>query len=423
MNILIINQDWFAKELRDMGHAVLTCGTAPHLEHRIPTPIRHIDQLLAELPNSFTPDRILWLDNSAPIYIIGLEDCSIPILFYSVDTHHHYGLHSYLADSFDHVLIAQRDFMDHFKRSNTPCSWMPLWAPVHVEQSLEKKFGATFVGTLDRRLNPDRVTFFEALQALVPIHVTQGNYQSIFPFAEIIVNQTVKGDLNFRVFETMMCGAMLLTEKTTNGLLDIFQDNKHLATYTPRDASDAAEKVRYYTHHVAAARTIAEAGRSEILAKHTALHRALQVESILATLSRRSRSPHTYFGALMNASILSTCLESVNKPLGAELSIVALAFARKILEHNIAPDTTATTQIIRACLRHDILTGMTAGNNTIAEFASAFPQLPLFSLLHVRALLNSGKRLEAHKVAEIISHAPPEALFDQAEQVATVIMR
>ncbi len=423
MNILIINQDWFATELREMGHTVLTCGAAPHLEHTLTNSIRHIDQLLAELPGGFKPDRLLWLDNSAPLHIVGIEDCSIPTILYSVDTHHHYGLHSYLSDSFDYVLIAQRDFMHHFERRDTPHSWMPLWAPVYVEKSLEKKFGATFVGTLNPKLNSERVAFFEKLQTLVPIHVTQGAYQNIFPFAEIIVNQTVKGDLNFRVFEAMMCGAMLLTEKTNNGLLEIFQDGTHFATYTPRDASDAAEKVRYYTHNTAATRAIAEAGRNEILSKHTSKHRAIDLEKILVSLSKRAPSPHRYFGALMNTSILSTFMESSNKSLAAELAILTLDFVKKALEQNVAPDITETSQILRACLRHDILVGTTTGTEIIGEFASAFPHLSLFSLLRVRALLNSGKRLEAHKVAEMMSEAPPEVIFAQAEEAAAVIMK
>jgi hypothetical protein len=80
MRILLINQTWFASELRALGHEVLTCGMRPHLEYQIPLPLVTINDLLTQLPNGFRPDRIVWLDNSAPNAVLGLEDCEIPCL-------------------------------------------------------------------------------------------------------------------------------------------------------------------------------------------------------------------------------------------------------------------------------------------------------------------------------------------------------
>jgi hypothetical protein len=422
MNILLLNQTWFADELRAMGHTVLTCGTAHHLEHRLTGALHHIDGVLASLPGGFTPDRIVWLDNSAPVTIMGLEDCDIPILFYSVDTHHHYDLHSHLAECFDHVLIAQKDFMRHFESSQTPRSWMPLWAPEYVEKSFEKKFGATFVGTMNRNLNPARVDFFEALAKLIPIHVTQGAYATIFPHAEIIVNQTVKGDLNFRVFETMMCGALLLTERTGNGLFDIFEDGKHLVTYTPRDPQDAAAKVTELLNNTPAMRSIAEAGRAEILANHTMLHRALEIDRLLRSLAKRVASPRRHYAALMNASLVSLYTESVSAAISAEMSVVALNCAVRALRNTAAPNTIESQRVIKACLRHDRLTNTALGSQLLEEFAHAFPGNYLFSLLKVRALLNRGKRLEAEQFAQSFSSHPPEQIFSTAEHAVSLIM-
>ncbi len=422
MNILILNQTWFADELRAMGHAVITCGTSHHLEHRLHGALHHIDGVLASLPGGFKPDRIVWLDNSAPVTIMGLEDCDIPIIFYSVDTHHHYDLHSHLSECFDHVLIAQKDFSEHFEKSQTPRSWMPLWAPEYVEKSSEKRYGATFVGTMNRRLNPARVDFFEALGAIIPIHVTQGAYSTIFPHAEIIVNQTVKGDLNFRVFETMMCGALLLTERTGNGLFDIFEDGKHLVTYTPRDPQDAADKVTQMLGNTPIMRSIAEAGRAEILAKHTMSHRARDLEAILTSLKKRPSSPRRHYAALMNASLLSVLSETVSTALSAELSIVSLNLGKQALRSPIMPTTVESQHVIKACLRHDRLTNTSLGAQLLEDFAHAFPDNYLFSLLKVRALLNRGKRLEAEKFAQSVFTHTPEQVFSTAEEAVSMIM-
>jgi hypothetical protein len=243
VKILVFNQDWFVEELRSMGHEVRTCGYAEHLTVKVPQRINCVEDILKNLGN-FSPDVLVFLDDSMPALLYeGLNTCSIPKVFYSVDTHHHNQVHALIAPLFDHILVAQKDYIPTFAESGTPTTWFPLWASRYVEASSEKKFGATFVGNLDAKLNPRRVAFFETLQKKIPIHIAHGNYWEIFPHADIVVNQTVKGDLNFRVFEAMMCGPALLTERTPNGLFDLFEDGKHLVTYEPDNVDEAAEKV------------------------------------------------------------------------------------------------------------------------------------------------------------------------------------
>src|SRR5690606_12209245 len=179
-------------------------------------------------------------DNSAPIIVDGLEEVEVPTLFYSIDTHHHYDFHRYLAHVFDYTLVAQKDYIPEFERVGGVVEWMPLWAPKHFEPAREKRFGAGFVGTLDEKLNPDRVRVFGELGELVSVLYKQGHYFEIFPYSELVINQTVKGDMNFRIFESMMCGACLLTEEGGNGLTDLFTPGEHLLTYRRNDAADAA---------------------------------------------------------------------------------------------------------------------------------------------------------------------------------------
>jgi hypothetical protein len=355
MRILIINQNWFAPELRLLGHEVITAGSGAHLDYQLTSGIRHIDALLAALPNGFKPDRIIWHDNSAPLMILGLEDCPIPSLMYSVDTHHHSYLHSHLADCFDHVCVAQRDYLNKFHDFSTPVSWLPLWASENIEPSSEKRFGAVFVGTLNSRLNPDRVAFFEELRNIADVTVMQGHFPSIFPHAEIVINQTVKGDLNFRVFESMISGALLLTERRANGLLDLFNDGEHLVTYTPRDTSDAADKIKELLSSVTRTRSIAARGREDVLSKHRPIHRALEVESILRPMNSRKRPDRRHFGALMNALNISTLLQSHNPAISAEMIRVALECGERGLTSGAVPNQSESTALAQTCLLHDAM--------------------------------------------------------------------
>ncbi len=423
MKILLINQNWFAPELRSRGHEVLSCGTAKHLDHVLTRPNIHIDSLLRSLPNGFTPDRIVWHDNSAPVAILGLEDCAIPSVMYSVDTHHHHSLHAYIASSFDHILIAQKDFMSHFNVRSTPCSWFPLWASEHIEPSDQKKYGAVFVGTLNRELNPERVDFFEKLQQIAPITVMQGHFPSIFPHAEIVVNQTVKGDLNFRVFEAMMSGALLLTEQTPNGLFELFQDDVHLVTYTPRDTHDAATKIQTLLAQPARMHQIAKTGREEILSKHLAIHRATHLEKTLVNLSKVPRDPRRHYGAMMNIHVMSHLMSDVNPGYACELLRLSLESIRRAVTEGAMPDARESVYAAKSCLKYDLLTGDRDGAQVIALCAEAFPSIPLFTLLKVRSLLNGGRAEEAQQCAATLSAAIPlDEVFSTAERAVHMIM-
>lgn len=422
MKILILNQDWFATELRDMGHEVVVCGIADHMEVRLASTMYHIDHLLGEILNGFTPDVIVWFDNSAPLLLIGLEHCAIPMIFYSVDTQHHHELHSYLASAFDYVLIAQRDYMLHFAETDTPMEWFPLWAPRYVEASKDKKYGLTFVGNLNVKLNPLRVKFFEEFQKLSPIHIQQGAYWEIFPFADIVVNQTVKGDLNFRVFEAMMCGPLLLTEKTSNGLLDLFNDGEHLVTYERGNAQSAADIANTMLGDPAVRNRIAEAGRNEILAKHTARNRAIELEKIIRNVRKRSPSLRRYFAMMINHNIVSTSTEEQVRGLSVKAIIASLRAAQFALDEGAEPTDVETAHLIRACLRYDRLLGTGGGAALLRTYAEAFPTNYLLGLAEVRSRLNQGKRVEATELAARISSDPTSKIFALAENTISMIL-
>lgn len=422
MKILIFNQDWFAAEFRELGHQVITCGSDPHMEYRIPFMMNTLSGVLSQL-QGFEPDVIIWHDNSLPTFLMaGLESTHIPTVFFSVDTFHHDSMHAFMADIFDHILVAQKDYVRVFDGSDTPKTWLPLWAPRYVEASNDKKWTATFVGTLNPELNPRRVTFFEAIKDRIPIHIAHGNYWEYFPFAEIVINQTVKGDLNFRVFEAMMSGALLLTERTPNGLSELFQEGQHLVTYTPDSIAEAVEKVNYLLQHPEQMRAIAQAGRQEVLKNHTAMSRALAVHEILKTLKKRPPAKDRFFRAMVNHSV--TAFLTARKT-GTYLPmplIAALVAAENGLNTNEHLSDTQASYLVRTCLAYDSVSGSNQGAGLLFRFAEAMPQSEIVTLAAIRTLLNTGKRLEAEVIASKISSSPAQEIFNFAEQTVQAIL-
>ncbi len=422
MKILLLNQSWFSQEFRGAGHEVITAGLSPDLDVPIARPGLHIDSVITSLPNGFRPDRIVWLDNSAPPMFGGLEECDTPIVFYSVDTHHHFELHSYIAQIFDHILVAQRDYLPLFEASGTPTSWFPLWAPRFVEPATEKKFGATFVGNRNPRLNPDRVRFFEELEKIIPIHLAVGDYWKIFPFAEVIVNQTVKSDLNFRVFEAMMCGSVLLTEASGNGLTDLFRDNEHLVLYEKGNTVDAAEKINALLANKGRAREIAHAGREQILAHHTPQNRADELLRILSTLSKRPVARCRYFAAMVNFSAVSSMLERADLGSSSHTLVNALRSAEQALQAKEIPEDIESSHLVICANRYDRIVKSSAGQNLINAFSEAFPTNSLLALAKIRGFLNFGDVTEATRLAKLFSKDPTEVTFAASERAVSALL-
>lgn len=422
MKILIFNQDWFAAEFRELGHQVITCGAEPHMEYRIPFMTNTLSNVLLQL-QGFTPDVIIWHDNSMPTFLMaGLESTNIPTIFFSVDTFHHDSMHAFMADIFDHILVAQKDYVRVFDGSETPTTWLPLWAPRYVEPSAEKKWKATFVGTLNPDLNPRRVKFFEALKDLIPIHIAHGDYWEHFPFADIVINQTVKGDLNFRVFEAMMCGSLLLTERTPNGLYEIFEEGKHLVTYTPDSIAEAVEKVNYLLQHPERIREIARAGREEILKNHTAMSRALAVNEIITKLKKRPPAKDRFFRAMVNHSVTAFLTARKTGKHSLIPLISALIAAESGLNTNEILSNTQASYLVRTCIAYDSVSASNQGMELLFRFADAKPQCEIITLAAIRNLLNSGRRLEAEVIASKISSGPAQDIFNFAEQTVQAII-
>lgn len=422
MKILLLNQDWFAAEMRSLGHEVISAGIAAHLDVVLPRPVVHIDSVIESLPNGFIPDKILWLDNSAPLLFTGFDETKIPVAMYSVDTHHHFDLHSYIAHLFDHVFIAQRDYFPAFANSQTPISWLPLWASRVVEPSERKDYQATFVGNMNARLNPDRVNFFEQLQKLIPLHITQGAWWEIFPHSEIVVNQTVKRDLNFRVFEAMVTGSLLVTEASSNGLSELFNDHEHLVFYEKGDVNDAANKIKALLADIPRARTIAANGRKRILERHLPIHRAQQVLEVLTKLEKRPRSKKSRYAAMINFGAVSTMVEHTDTLTGTHAIIASLSAAQDaLLEERDLGELESAHLVINA-VRYDKKMRSDLGQKLINTYSDHYPDNKLFLFAKIRGMLNSGAIQEAKQFAATFSDEPPESVFSAAESAICTLM-
>ena len=226
VRILHVGNVHLVDPLRAHGHEVIAAFEEyPALA--VPGVPFDVRALWRRLP--FAPDLLLVADTLGPQALpFGLEDVPVPRVYYAVDVHVNFFWQRYYARLFDLVLVAQKDYVPVF---DVPARWLPWGADERVfrERGLARIHDLVFAGTVDPATRPKRAAIVACLRERfgletfgesVEKRLTWEEMGALFASSKIVLNESILGDLNFRVFEAMACGALLLTERIDNGLLD-----------------------------------------------------------------------------------------------------------------------------------------------------------------------------------------------------------
>ena len=293
MNILSLGTLLFSSSWRASGHRVLALAEVAQSGHEDNLAFdffSHPDtcaERFGEIVDRYKPDVIFQGDHSAPLIHCGLEDIDIPKAWYSIDSHLHLSWHKHYAVLFDRVFVAQKSLVPHLSRYQPRAYWLPPFCQRTTEfiAWAEREHDVAFVGTLDRARNPERVRLFDALrQSGISIHLATGAYQPVYRSSRIVINQAVKDDLNLRVFEAMGCGSLLVTDRISHSLHELFDEGRDYCAYTPGDAEDCAQKIAWALKHPVEAEAMARSGHVKTLSRHCETHRAGQVLEALSSL-------------------------------------------------------------------------------------------------------------------------------------------
>jgi spore maturation protein CgeB len=237
-------------------------------------------------------DVAIEIDTSGQYHCGGFKRKNTPYYLWALDVYR-YDKRKFLSwfkNDFDIIFVSQKDYLDIFPPSQT--IWLPYAADASTfkKYALPKIYDITFVGNIDPSVYAERMRLLDRLKKRFNVHVFTSIYGNevarIYSQSKIIFNKSLAGELNMRVFEAMSCGSLLLTDKIGNGLLDLFENRKHLVAYENDDIEDL---VTYYLSHEHERESIAAAGRQEVLMNHTYAHRS---QRIMQTYSE-SRSSST----------------------------------------------------------------------------------------------------------------------------------
>jgi len=300
---IAVGYDWFPTAqnyyiecaLRELGHVVTFVGKPafqrPGYNHRAP-----VTELLAALPQP--ANLYLYMESGGYYFPPAIEDLAIPTACYLVDVH--LGTwREQVARFFDVVFIAQKDYLDAYRRAvgHDQVYWLPLAAApdVHGQPDLPKVYDVAFIGFVARahRRTPRarRLTLISQRFKTNDVrrYYTHEELAHVYSQARIVLNVTIGGDVNLRIFEGTSCGALVVTDSAANGLGELFDIGREIIVY--RDDADLLGKIEYYLHHEAEREQIAAAGYQRVSTQHTYAHRAQQILDTLAMPSIQLLAP------------------------------------------------------------------------------------------------------------------------------------
>jgi hypothetical protein len=227
----------------------------------------------------FQPDLLLYIDPQGLIPR-GIERAAYPTACILCDTHLRLDVRLLVARFFDHVFLYHRNYLRHFvEHPPARVHWHPyacdleLFHPCGPQRDLD----VGFIGQW--HLHPARAkvlsTVAERFSMNEQRYYRQSEIPSVYARAKIVVNDPARDDLNFRTFEAMSCGALLLTRRVCNGQELLFEEGHHYAAFS--NEKELLEKLDFYLSHDEEREGIAAAGLAEIRSNHRLEHRIGQL--------------------------------------------------------------------------------------------------------------------------------------------------
>lgn len=239
-----------------------------------------MEQIIADTDPANYPELYLWIETGGGYYPLNLDILPCPKVCYLIDSHLYLDFHLEWAKQFDMVFIAQREYLDAFRRQGTRAHWLPLGCDpdVHRRFDVPKIHPVGFVGGI--KSGSRREALLATLARQIPVHYERCYWDDmarLFSQSQIVFNEAISNDLNMRVFEVMSTGTLLLTDIAKNsGQDELFRDGEDYAIYRDNIVCDVA---RFYLDNEELREQIAARGQRLVHNAHTYAHR---VEDLLA---------------------------------------------------------------------------------------------------------------------------------------------
>jgi glycosyltransferase involved in cell wall biosynthesis len=283
MNILLsslleedkLESQHFIRVLKRMGHNLFCFGMPSTRDE----PQRGIRVTAGYAPDirlesickvaGFEPDLFLFIEPG--LIPSGVEKAPFPTACVICDTHRALEVRRMTARFFDHVFLYHRNYLKYFDEHPAGhVHWMPFACDLefYYPRLVERDLDIGFIGKL--YVSAERQSLIAELSRRYKMNPDRYHYQKetaeTYSRAKIVLNLPLADDLNFRTFEAMSCGSMLLTRRVSNGQEELFEEGKHYAAFSTEQ--EMFEKIDYYLAHAEERESIAAAGLAEVQQHH-----------------------------------------------------------------------------------------------------------------------------------------------------------
>jgi hypothetical protein len=148
--------------------------------------------------------------------------------------------------------------------------WLPASTVIdpYIPKPSKKEYNVIFRGS-ESELHQYRTHILRQIQTSgIEIDICQKDYVSAledYTKANIVINSSLNGDLNRRVFEVLMAGGFLLSDRIRpqSGLFELFEEGTHFECYG--NEAELIQKIQFYLAHPQKASQIAAAGHQHFL--------------------------------------------------------------------------------------------------------------------------------------------------------------
>ena len=303
--------------------------------------------VLALNPDVPRPDLFLWVESALGYIPRNVAALECPTCCYLIDSHLQLESHLKHAVGFDFVFIAQRAYLDDFRKVAPRTFWLPLACDLEVHQrwQCDKRYDVGFIGSVSH--GSARQALLKQLNATIPIHYERcfwNEMARVFSESRMVFNNAVNDDLNMRFFEVLSTGTMLLSDATEgSGQSELFYDGEDFACYRE---NNLVETTRFYLENNEMRERIAARGQRLVHNAHTYRHR---VEDLLAVICEGK--PDTFSAAELRERSLNGLSEPMEELLSRiEINSPARSFVIPVLDYSPASEYNIVT------LLHDLET-------------------------------------------------------------------
>ncbi len=191
-------------------------------------------EIIFDLPaalerEGFEPDVVIQLERLGKrTFMSGLPLLSCFKVFWSVDTHMNLYWHGQYGRLFDLVCTTQKAWVSRLESAGvSQVSWLPWFGQSspfipHPRRSRE----IAFVGRITKH-RPGRMWFADFLKKHYAVEPVEGlSYAQMMDYyaqSRIVPNETIFGEVNFRLFEAASCGCLVFNPNVSDELAELFE--------------------------------------------------------------------------------------------------------------------------------------------------------------------------------------------------------